>query len=168
VEVTGRELRKIPRGKLSTEIGLVFQNPQDQFVTGNVLDEITVGSRSLSRGRKIGKEGIRLEAGREAKNLLQEIGLWRYRRFSPYMLSQGQQRRLAVASLLVYHCGVLVCDEPTYAQDARSLTAIMGLLQQNVTQNGLTLIFSTHDKKLARDYADHVYELKEGALYEIG
>ena len=47
--------------------------------------------------------------------MLRRIQLWRFRRLSPYMLSQGQQRRLGVAALLAYDCQVLVCDEPTYA-----------------------------------------------------
>jgi energy-coupling factor transport system ATP-binding protein len=169
VLVNGLERRKIPLGALGARIGFVFQNPQDQFVTGRALDEIGVG---LEAGRR-GKIRLRRRARRspewmsQAESLLREIGLWQSRFFSPYMLSQGGQRRLAVAALLAYQCDALVCDEPTYAQDARSLTAVMNLLQERVLRDGLTLIFSTHDRKLARDYADRIYELKEGRLYEI-
>ena len=93
--------------------------------------------------------------------------LWRFRRLSPYMLSQGQQRRLGVAALLAYDCRVLVCDEPTYAQDRGRTAAIMDALQREVVERGLTLILSTHDRALAQDYADILYELKEGSLYEV-
>ena len=81
--------------------------------------------------------------------------------------SQGQQRRLGVAALLAYDCQVLVCDEPTYAQDRGRTAAIMDALQQEVVERGLTLILSTHDRALAQDYADILYELKEGSLYEV-
>ena len=83
---------------------------------------------------------------------------------SPFMRSQGQQRRLAVAALLAYDCKVLVCDEPTYAQDVRSLKSVMKLMMDRVREKGLTLIFSTHDKQLARDYADIFYTLADGKL----
>ena len=79
----------------------------------------------------------------------------------------GQQRRLGVAALLAYDCQVLVCDEPTYAQDRGRTAAIMDALQQEVVERGLTLILSTHDRALAQDYADILYELQEGSLYEV-
>ncbi|MEG2189411.1 MAG: ATP-binding cassette domain-containing protein, partial [Christensenella sp.] len=91
----------------------------------------------------------------------------RYRLLSPFMLSQGQQRRLAVAVLLAYDCTVLVCDEPTYAQDLNALLSVMKLLCDRVKKAGLTLIFSTHDERLARDYADVRYVLRDGKTEEI-
>ncbi|MGI6152203.1 MAG: ABC transporter ATP-binding protein [Christensenellaceae bacterium] len=157
IRVDGQELKKIPRKKMGHKIGFVFQSPQDQFVTSNVLDEITVGLKGNMD---------EAQAAAEAERILREIGLWRYRLVSPFMLSQGQQRRLAVAALLAYRCKILVCDEPTYAQDLKALLAVMDGLQRMVAEEGLTLIFSTHDQKLAADFADHVYEMKEGRLFE--
>ena len=80
------------------------------------------------------------------------------------MLSQGQQRRLGTAALLAYRCRILICDEPTYAQDRANVIAIMEELQQRVVRDGLTLIFSTHDRRLAESYADRIYHIKEGKL----
>ena len=74
---------------------------------------------------------------------------------------------MLVGGLLAYDCQVLVCDEPTYAQDRGRTAAIMDALQQEVVERGLTLILSTHDRALAQDYADILYELKEGSLYEV-
>jgi len=158
IRINGMELKKIAGKKYRKLLGFVFQNPQDQFVTGRVLDEITIGFKKVPETKRMDK----------AEKILRGIGLWRYRFVSPYRLSQGQQRRLAVASLLSYDCGILVCDEPTYAQDRRSLTALMDSLYARVLESGLTLIFSTHDKKLAMEYADHIYEIKEGQINEIG
>lgn len=150
----GRELRRLRRADLG-KVGFVTQNPQDQFVSDTVREEITVGLRGDPR------------AGEQSEAILRKIGLWRYRDISPYLLSQGQQRRLGVAALLAYDCQVLVCDEPTYAQDRGRTAAIMDALQQEVVERGLTLILSTHDRALAQDYADILYELKEGSLYEV-
>jgi energy-coupling factor transport system ATP-binding protein len=149
--VLGDEAKKLPRAKLGLRMGFVFQNPQDQFVASTVYEEVMAGAGDAA----------------EAERILREIGLWRFRQFSPYMLSQGEQRRLAVAALLAYKCRILICDEPTYAQDLNSLTSVMDGLKRRVDEDGLTLIFSTHDKKLAHDYADQVYLLSEEGFHEI-
>ena len=146
------------RRALLGRMGFVTQSPQDQFVADTVLDEVAVSLR---------KKGGGTDPMAGAEQVLRDIQLWRYRRLSPYMLSQGQQRRLGVAALLAYDCRVLVCDEPTYAQDRGRTVAIMQALQREVTERGLTLILSTHDRALARDYADVIYELKGGTLHEV-
>jgi energy-coupling factor transport system ATP-binding protein len=158
IRISGDEVRRIPQRKLGRTVGLVFQNPQDQFVSATVLSEVMIGLKA--RGDVSDKTA-------EAERVMREVGLWKYRQLSPYMLSQGEQRRLALSALLVYRCGLLVCDEPTYAQDFKSLVAIMETLRNLVHRQNLTLLFSTHDRKLARDYADHVWRIGEGGLDEI-
>ena len=56
-----------------------------------------------------------------------------------------------------------MCDEPTYAQDLSAIRAVMELLNRRI-EKGLTLIFSTHDRQLAHDYADETYVLRDGKL----
>lgn len=152
--VNGSSLHSKKRRSAGNAPGFVFQNPQDQFVADTVLEEITVSLRA-NRCKDIPAE---------AKRILKQIGLWRHRNLSPYMLSQGQQRRLGTAALLAYPCSILICDEPTYAQDRANVLAIMDLLQKRVVEDGLTLIFSTHDRLLAESYADHIHFMKEGKL----
>ena len=106
----------------------------------------------------------REDAEMKTEEILRGIKLWRYRDISPYMLSQGQQRRLGVAALMAYPCKVLVCDEPTYAQDRNNTKAIMDALCRQAREHGVALIFSTHDRQLAKDYADEILELKGGRL----
>ncbi|MEA4954309.1 MAG: ATP-binding cassette domain-containing protein [Pseudoflavonifractor sp.] len=148
----GRELRRLRRADLG-KLGFVTQNPQDQFVGDTVREEITVGLRHDPG------------AAEKSEAILRKIGLWRYRDISPYLLSQGQQRRLGVAALMAYPCKVLVCDEPTYAQDRNNTRAIMDALCRQAREHGVALLFSTHDRQLAKDYADEIWELREGALY---
>ncbi len=150
----GRPFRRrmLRRGR----IGFVVQHPQDQFVADTVYDEVLLGLKHRLRQE---------EAAAEAERVLRGTGLWRYRRLSPYMLSQGQQRRLGVAALLSYDCTLLICDEPTYAQDRGHTLAIMDALQDAVRQKDVTVIFSTHDWKLAREYADAQYILEGGKLH---
>lgn len=147
----GRELRRLRRRELGA-IGFVTQNPQDQFVGGTVRGEILA---SLRRDP---------QAEQTSEQILRTIGLWRYRDISPYLLSQGQQRRLGVAALMAYDCKCLVCDEPTYAQDRRSTMAVMDALCRQARERNVALIFSTHDARLAADYADVILRLEGGKL----
>ena len=98
--------------------------------------------------------------------MLKEYGLEHYSRFSPYMLSQGQQRRLAVLSVLAGGQQVLLLDEPTYGQDFRSTMAIMNQLSQKIKNDNLTVIMITHDRQLALAYADRIYEIENRALIQ--
>jgi energy-coupling factor transport system ATP-binding protein len=152
VRLQGVDLKK--RGSKSAgHMGFVTQNPQDQFVGGNVRDEIELSLKGKPDKSEISKE------------ILQGIRLWRYREVSPYLLSQGQQRRLGVAALMAYDCIALICDEPTYAQDRISIIAIMDALCRQAREFGAVVIFSTHDPQLAKDYADQIYRLEGGKLY---
>lgn len=138
-------------------VGFVTQNPQDQFVAGTVQKEIEISLRHRSEET----------TNKDLELILRDVNLWGYRNFSPYMLSQGQQRRLGVAALMAYDCQVLICDEPTYAQDRNNTIAIMDRLVEKVRKEAMTLIFSTHDDQLAQDYADIILQLKEGGLHEV-
>jgi len=104
------------------------------------------------------------DVAEKLKQNLEAYDLKAYRRYSPYMLSQGQQRRLAVLSVLAGQQQILFLDEPTYGQDQRSTTAIMQQLQHKVLTEGLTVVFVTHDIALARTWADHVYLLQQRQL----
>lgn len=152
--LSGRELRRLGRRDLGA-IGFVTQNPQDQFVGGTVRGEILASLRKDP------------QADQTSERVLRSIGLWRYRDISPYLLSQGQQRRLGVAALMAYDCKCLVCDEPTYAQDRRNTMAVMDALCRQARERNVALIFSTHDAQLAADYADVIFRLEGGKLRAV-
>ena len=154
IRIGGRECKKIPQKELFREIGIVFQNPSNQFITQNVLQEAACGLQ----GRMVKKEALAgTELEKQAIALLEEFNLHRFRKYSPYMLSQGQQRRLAVLSILAGKQGILLLDEPTYGQDDAMTREIMGLLRRKVEEEGLTVLFSTHDARLAAEWADTCY-----------
>lgn len=149
----GQPFRKWMR-KNAGKIGFVMQNPQDQFIGGTVMHEVLSSLKGTGNAEET------------ARDILKSIKLWRYRDVSPYLLSQGQQRRLGVAALMAYDCRILVCDEPTYAQDRYNTVAIMERLCAQARERNAAVIFSTHDMQLARDYADVIYSMKEGTLCE--
>ncbi|MBQ3574218.1 MAG: ABC transporter ATP-binding protein [Clostridia bacterium] len=149
----GTPLRKLKRSEIG-HIGFVTQSPQDQFVTDTVRKELMQSLRGSSN------------AEAESERILRAIGLWAYRDVSPYILSQGQQRRLGVAALTAYDCKILICDEPTYAQDRKNTLELMGALCRTARERNTALVFSTHDRRLAADYADKILLLEGGQLHE--
>lgn len=157
-EAGSRELRTLREKELFREVGIAFQNPENQFVTQNVTEELLEGLRR--RNPKAGEEALK----QQALALLDSCGLRPFQKYSPYMLSQGQQRRLAVLAVLSGGQRVLLLDEPTYGQDYTSARALMELVREKVEAEGLTVIMTTHDWGLARCYADAVYHLKENTL----
>jgi len=150
-----QELRKLTAKRWFQKTGIVFQNPAHQFVTTRVIDEVLVSLQ-------IWKPALSEEARRDtAKALLSEYGLLQYMNYPPYMLSQGQQRRLAVLAMLAGGQQILLLDEPTYGQDSEQVKVIMEMLRKKREQEGLTIIFTTHDTILAETYADEIYKVEK-------
>lgn len=147
----GEDLKKYHK-KSFGKIGFVTQNPQDQFIGGTVSHEIMAALRNVP------------DAEEKCREILKSIHLWKYRDISPYMLSQGQQRRLGVAVLMAYPCELLICDEPTYAQDPENTAAIMNYLTRQVKSRGITMIFSTHDPIVAETWSDEILEIHDGHI----
>lgn len=139
--------------KLCGKMGIVLQNPMNQFVTQKVIDEVRFSTSACDYGK--------------IEEYLKKFGLWQYQNYSPYMLSQGQQRRLAVLCILSAKKDILILDEPTYGQDMDSTNTIMEFICEEVEKNNITVILSTHDLSLANRYANTILRFKEGGLYEI-
>lgn len=158
--LNNKSIKKIKEREIFKFIGTVFQNPGNQFIAnevkGEIIESLKIWSPKLSEN----------EQHEESLKLLDDYGLSKYIKYSPYMLSQGQQRRLAVLSILTGNQKILLLDEPTYGQDKKSTDAIMKQLMELVKEKGLTIIFTTHDKGLAYEYADKIYILEGRELIE--
>ncbi|SET69225.1 energy-coupling factor transport system ATP-binding protein [[Clostridium] aminophilum] len=161
IVLDGKEIRTLRKKDLYQKIGIVFQNPANQFLTQNVCEEVVEGLRIWNKG--LSETSLK----ETAEKLLELYGLSDKMRYSPYMLSQGQQRRLAVLSVLTGGQKILLLDEPTYGQDYRGTAAIMEHLEKRIKEDGLTVIFITHDRTLAGMYADRIYELTDRRLLPV-
>jgi len=153
IDFLGRELKKHGKNHIFSKCGIVFQNPSNQFLALTVYDEILF---SVNRWHKNESASLKEEKTLE---LLRFFDLERYKKYSPYLLSQGQQRRLAVLSMIAGQQEILLLDEPTYGQDYENISAIMGLLLEKA-RNGLTVIFSTHNEKVARNFSHKIINLQ--------
>jgi len=140
-------------------VGYVFQNPEHQFVEQRVEDELLYSLRLRDR------PPAEIEAiGQE---LLDSFGLTPYRKRNPFSLSQGEKRRLSVATMLSVGQRVLVLDEPTFGQDRHTAHALMTHLRA-LHEQGVTIFIITHDMQLVADYAQLVAVLVNGRIRYVG
>ncbi|MCZ2827310.1 ATP-binding cassette domain-containing protein [Modestobacter sp. VKM Ac-2986] len=129
-------------GELVQRIGTVFQQPEHQFLTGRVRDELSLGAGDTAR----------------AEELMERLGLAALAEANPFTLSGGQQRRLSVATALATDPRVLVLDEPTFGQDRETWAELVALLaEQQDGDRALCLV--THDAGVVTALADDVLAL---------
>jgi energy-coupling factor transporter ATP-binding protein EcfA2 len=118
--------------QLIERVGTVFQEPEHQFVTGKVLDELLFGPRHLGHGAE------------RVDELLERLRLTHLVDANPYTLSGGEKRRLSVATVLAAHPQVLVLDEPTFGQDANTWAELASFLSE-LLDEGAAVVSVTHD-----------------------
>ncbi len=120
---------------IRTRVGMVFQNPDNQFVTTVVEDEVAFGPENLGVPHD--------ELRRRVDDALMATQLWEWRKHSPRLLSAGQKARLAIAATLAMAPACLVLDESTAMLDPASRRNVLALLQ-TLHQDGLAIIAITH------------------------
>jgi energy-coupling factor transport system ATP-binding protein len=136
--------------ELVTRIGMVFQEPQHQFVAGTVREELAVGPRRARRPAS--------GAAARVEDLLHRLRLDHLALANPFTLSGGEQRRLSVATALATEPQLLVLDEPTFGQDSRTWAELVALLG-GLLDAGTGILAVTHDEQLVATMADDVLRL---------
>ncbi|WP_237187182.1 ABC transporter ATP-binding protein [Rothia nasimurium] len=131
-----------PAAELADRIGLVFQEPEQQFLAPTVRAELEFGPRHLARVRKEKIDEDRLAA--RTDELLARLRLTDLADANPFTLSGGEKRRLSVATALATEPAVLVLDEPTFGQDATTWAELVTLIKE-LLDRGLAVISVTHD-----------------------
>jgi len=156
VMLGGKDISELGPKEISTEVGYVFQNPDHQFVTDRIDDEVAYGLRV----RDYSDEAIE----QRVTDVLEIVDLARYRRRSPFSLSLGERRRLSVATMLVLEPRLLVLDEPTIGQDYERAQQLMKLMVRLRERYRTTVLMITHDVRLVAEWAERALVLNEGAL----
>lgn len=136
--------------QLLTRIATVFQDPEHQFLTGTVRDEIMLGPKALKRPRD--------EIAPLADALLDRLRLAHLADRNPYTLSGGEKRRLSVATVLITRPELIVLDEPTFGQDRRTWVELIDLLCE-IAGGGTAVVAITHDEEFVELLADERIEL---------
>ncbi|WLD93891.1 ABC transporter ATP-binding protein [Alkalihalobacillus sp. AL-G] len=141
--------------QVTEHLTYVFQNPEFQFVTNSVYDEVAYALRLDKMDEKMITE--------EVNERLDCFGLSRLRKHHPYQLSIGQKRRLSVAASIIKSQPVLLLDEPTFGQDSKNTFALLELLE-GYREKGTTILMVTHDEMIARHFATRVWKIESGQL----
>lgn len=149
--------REIGRQRLKT--GMVFQR-FNLFPHKTALENITEGPIQV-QGRKAG------EVRAEALELLRRVGLAAKADWYPAQLSGGQQQRVAIARALAMKPMLMLFDEPTSALDPELVGEVLAVMKQ-LAKSGMTMMVVTHELGFAREVADRVVYMDQGAIVEQG
>jgi cobalt/nickel transport system ATP-binding protein len=133
-------------------VGLVFQDPDVQLFSPSVLDELAFAPLQLGLPRA--------EVNERVDAALAELRIQELRHRAPHLLSGGEKRRVALASLLTLQPEVWLMDEPTSGLDPRSQSWLIEFIIEQ-RNRGKTMITATHDLSLAEEIADTVYVFSE-------
>ncbi|MCW3493182.1 ABC transporter ATP-binding protein [Microbacterium sp. SSM24] len=136
--------------QLLTRIGTVFQDPEHQLLAKTVREELEVGPRALGLAEA--------EIASRVEELLERLRLAPLARANPFTLSGGEKRRLTVAAALATAPRVLVLDEPTFGQDARTWAELVALLAR-LRDDGSAIVAVTHDLDVVAALHAERYEL---------
>ena len=147
--------KKVKLNTLRRRVGLVFQFPEYQLFEETILKDVMFGPKNL----KIKQEDIE----KIAKSSLKAVGInpTLYDQ-SPFRISGGQMRRVAIAGVLAMQPDILVLDEPTRGLDPVGQKELMKMLYQIHVETNMTMLIISHDMDLLGEYATRMVVMKEG------
>lgn len=146
--------------EVRTRVGFVFQNPDSQVFSASVYEDVAFGPRNLGLAEE--------EVAIKVKEALINVDLLNYAQESPFKLSFGQRKRVAIAGVLAMDPSVIILDEPFSNLDYPTRTSLQKLLEDSVIKKGKTIIFTTHYRKLINEWADCVLFLDAGKILYHG
>jgi len=156
VEVSGKNTTETSISNLSKDIGIVFQNPENQLIAMNVEHEIAFGLENLGISRDVIKERIEeVVEITEIENIMDK---------APFEISGGEQQRVAIASILVLEPNIIVLDEPTANLDPFFAQKIITLLKKIQIEKKITVIISEHRMDLIVPIVDDIILMKESEV----
>jgi cobalt/nickel transport system ATP-binding protein len=158
VSVFGRSISGMRIEEKIRQVGVVFQDPDDQLFMPNVFDDVAFGPINMGLDEK--------EVKRRVHAALSKVGLEGFEERVPHNLSYGQKKRVALASVLSMEPKVLVLDEPTANLDPRSRADFISLINDLNKRDGITTIIAMHDVNALPELADRVYVLNRRIVAE--
>ena len=146
--------------ELRNQVGLVFQYPEHQLFEVDVMSDVCFGPKN---------QGLNPDQCMEcALEALKLVGLKeKYYNSSPFELSGGQKRRVAIAGVLAMHPKVLVLDEPTAGLDPKGRDDILDQIAYLHTQRDMTVILVSHSMEDIARYADRIIVMNKGEVMYI-
>jgi energy-coupling factor transport system ATP-binding protein len=159
VKVDGIETRTKSVAQLSRNVGLIFQNPDHQLFAETVAQELGFSLRNFGFSEEV--------IQRRVTTLLNALDLERYEKSSPFVLSGGERKRVALAAILVWDPKHVIMDEPTIGQDYLQKDRLRNFIVQLVSQ-GKTIVIVTHDVEFVAECKPRVVLLSRGKVIADG
>ncbi|MDR2720036.1 MAG: energy-coupling factor ABC transporter ATP-binding protein [Nitrososphaerota archaeon] len=159
VRVNGVETTKTSVAVLARNVGFVFQNPDNQLFSETVEDEIAFALKNFGFSKEAIEERVTWA--------LDFLSLSQYRKTSPFLLSGGERKRVALASVLAWDPDTLVLDEPTIGQDHEQKEKLRQFVMQLQTKKK-TVIMVTHDVEFVAECNPRVILMRDGKTVADG
>ncbi len=159
VLVDGVDTRKATVAQLARTVGLVFQNAEDMFFSSSVWEEVAFALRNFGYSERV--------VERRVDWALKFMELEKYSDASPFLLSGGEKKRLALAIILAWSPKVIALDEPTTGQDQLQKEKLLQMIKL-LREQGRTIIVSTHDVEFAAQLKPRVILMKRGRIIADG
>jgi energy-coupling factor transport system ATP-binding protein len=145
------------RKELRSKVGLVFQYPEHQLFEIDVFTDVCFGPKNLG----LDKTEIELRAYKALK----QVGIEdEYFYQSPFELSGGQKRRVAIAGVLAMHPEILILDEPTAGLDPRGRDEILGQIAELQAEAGITVVFVSHNMEEIAKYVERIIVMNKSKI----
>lgn len=157
IQIDGTTLTEDTVWDVREAIGMVFQNPDNQFVGATVADDVAFGMEN----RHVDRETMQ----KRVEDALKQVGMWAFRDREPARLSGGQKQRVALAGIMAVAPKILILDEATSMLDPEGRTEILETIKQLKTKLNLTVLSITHDIDEAAQ-ADRVLVIDDGRFVE--
>ncbi|RLG01891.1 MAG: ABC transporter ATP-binding protein [Thaumarchaeota archaeon] len=159
VLIDGIDTRKVTVASLSKKVGIVFQNPDDMFFSENVWEEVAFALRNFGYDEATVK--------RRVENAVNFMDLVNYINKSPFTLSGGEKKRLALAIVLAWSPDIIALDEPTIGQDLLQKEKLLQVIKL-LNSQGKTIIVSSHDVEFIADLKPRIILMKRGRIIADG
>ena len=144
--------------KLRNKVGLVFQYPEHQLFAETVLADVCYGPKNQGLDKK--------ECELRAYDALRKVGFPEdYIYSSPFDLSGGQKRRVAIAGVLAMNPEVLILDEPTAGLDPKGRDEILGLIKELQKKENMTILLVSHSMEDVAEYVDRIVVMNKGEVF---
>jgi len=159
IEIFDKSVDKMKRAEIVKEVGMVFQDPDDQLFMPTIFDDIAFGPINL---------GLKEDEVRErVEKAISSLGLSGFEDRAPHHLSFGEKKKASLAAVMAMGPRILVLDEPTANLDPSSRTELIAILNDLNKREGITMVIATHDVNAIPELADRIYALNR-TIIETG
>lgn len=145
--------------QIRQNVGIVFQNPDDQLFAPTVVEDVAFGPMNLGLSDD--------EVDERVEEALEMVGMSGMEKKAPHHLSGGQKKRVAIAGILAMRPQIMVLDEPTTGLDPNGVEQVMKILYM-LNQEDMSIIIASHDVEMVTQFADKIFVLHNGEIIGQG